>query len=365
MNAMMEVLAFFPGLSLTHPSNHLQKSIARYNFMNHKLWFRYFLLLVTSAMVIPVRLYAQFPGRTQESKLSEEGNVTVTHLTVLNKEGVADNLVSLAYSVLHRDEWASKVEISSIEKMNSTGVPFALRDHHTWVSQSIEKKIRTDHQHMSEISVQLASVLMWNKYSGEIATQTQSLTTCISFSNKSILEFGFGYRYDKMHDPLEIKSIIIPEGSNSFNTAFFHFKGSSEKKAGLFTEGTVGKHYHLSRYSLRIGERLRLTSRVELQGDVEISRISGNETTVTGYLVRGKVDWHPIKTVEINMVVLGNSFLGLSAVMGAVTWTHKHHQFKAEYRELRDASLQYLETSHPLFSSRILLQYRYFIKSEK
>lgn len=310
------------------------------------------------------RVKAQLLQQPYKAKLSAEKSVSATIFPVLREETGAETLVSAHYQAPFHNRFKYDVQVSTIERMYPTGVTFALRDNHTMITQALDKEVALSSRLTPSMKINVSGTIMWDNASGAKVTDAWAFSLSFTMVNKSTVTLRGESRKDDVNEAFEIKDVTIPTGEFLFNTLSVYYTGSSDKRASLYLEGTAGSHYGHERYTVRVGERWKITDRIEVQGDVEFSRVS-NDYLLTGYLTRLKMCWQVNKRVTAGVLGLNNSFLELSAVIGSIQWTRERHSLRVEYRELRDDSFRSVETSHPMFCSHVMIHYRYLIRDGK
>ena len=130
-----------------------------------------------------------------------------------------------------------------------------------------------------------------------------------------------------------------------------------------YIEGLVGEYYAYSRYTFRLGERFNVHRAVQLLLDFEFTKIGqGRHSLSRGMLARLKCEWKPVKHVTASVYSLNNSFLRLTGIFASIRYSKNEHEVHIEYRDLRNTDFRNIETSNPLFCSRVLFQYRFHFK---
>jgi hypothetical protein len=302
--------------------------------------------------------FAQLPARSTDVTWRQANKVSATESPVIRKDRGPMSLVTVALQTPIRDNWNYSAEVSAIERFNTSGVIVAPRGKHISAYQALVRNFKNTSKAFPSAMVQASNFIIWNEKSFEAVTQQWDLSGRVSMRNGSSFSFLIQQRSDKVDESFSLGELEISSNPYRYHNFSLRYSGRAKSRFVPFVEVTTGSYYMDSdRYSIRVGERVKLTPKLRGFVDVEFSKVSG-EVVIHGILTRLKLDYAMSKKISTGIFVVNNTFSEFNGLLAYVQFTADRHVFRMEYREVRD-DFRFVESTHPFFSSNVLFQYRY------
>jgi hypothetical protein len=303
---------------------------------------------------------AQLLVRSSHADLGSEKEVLVTLSPVVREDRGAMSLVTVAYGAPLTQSVSYTVEVSGIERFNTSGVVVAPRGEHISVYQSASYKPVHGGAANSPLVFTLSGFGIWDEHTLENVTREWDMDTQVTLGDRSIIGFTAVQRTDEISSPIRLGDHTVTPGNHTMRHAMLRYSAPANPRFTPYAEVVAGTYYaNTARYSLRAGEHFNLWRRLSGFADAEFSRVEG-EKPVHGWMVRVKMDWKINNHFSTGAFVLNNSFKAFNGVLAYVQYARPHHSLRLEYREVRDA-WSWEESTHPFFSSHVLVQYRYTV----
>ncbi|MBL7844303.1 MAG: hypothetical protein JNK44_10600 [Cyclobacteriaceae bacterium] len=318
------------------------------------------LLLYTGVKI----LLAQLPASSASVNLTTNESSTVVVSPVIWKDRGPTSLISITYQASHQNRWKYFTEVSGIERFNTSGVAFALRDNHISKYKSIERTFKILHSAFNSVSVSLSNFMIWDKNTSEKVTQEFDVTSTLKGTNGSYLIVLIQKRNDILNRSFLYGDLLIKENVYNLNSFSIRYSAQTKSRLSSYLEATMGTYYaNANRYSFRIGERFNLTPRFCGFADVELNKVTG-ESDVNSYLIRIKLDWKLSRNMNSGLFCLHNSANDFKGLIAFTQFRSQRHNLRLEYREIRNTNFRIVESTHPIFSSKALIHYTYSLPAK-
>lgn len=302
--------------------------------------------------------FAQLPARTSGTAWREGNKISATESPVIRKDRGPMSLFTVALQTPIGDNCNYSAEVSSIERFNTSGVMVAPRGKHISIYQAVGRSFKSLKRTFPSAVLQASNFMIWNEKSFDLVTRQWDLSAQVKMRNGSSFGFLILQRSDKVDESFSLGELEIGDNQYRYHSLSIRYTGRPTMRFVPFIDVTTGTYYMNSdRYSVRVGERVKLTPKLKGFVDVEFSTVSG-EVVTHGILTRLKLDYTMNKKISTGLFVVNNTFSEFNGLLAYVQFTTDRHVFRMEYREVRD-DYRFVDSTHPFFSSNVLFQYRY------